>query len=76
MQEEFRGDEEEEGEVDEDERDRASVGGGHEGGEDDEPGCQDRHHVGQQRVGLADMLRTVKRISSSNLCKIWRVQFF
>ena len=42
--------------MDEDERDGAGVGGGHEGRQDDEAGGQDRDHVGEKRVSLTNVL--------------------
>ncbi len=38
--------------MNEDERDRAGVGRGDEGGQDDKSGRQDGHHVGQEGVRL------------------------
>ena len=57
MQQQLRREEEEEGEMDEDERDGASVWRRHERWQDDEARRQDGDHVGEERVSLADVLR-------------------
>jgi hypothetical protein len=47
--------------VNEDERDRAGVGRGYEGGQDDKSGRQDGHHVGQEGVRLVAKKQSILR---------------